>query len=152
MKSLLKLLDPVSRKRLVGTLVLGRGIESFEIFFEDDLLYLPGRDFLHRVDLNGLLETGLLGKKVSESTIDNLGVTLRSTNKIIPEILHERGVISEEEFRELATQNLREEIFERLVVNSSTLEFQDGHVPDSLTGQAGVVTRFPTPLKPSWSC
>ena len=148
MKDLLKILDTVSRKRLVGTLVLGRGIDSFEIFFEDDFLYLPGRTFLHRVDVNGLQETGLIGKNIPESTVDNLGVSLKGTNKILPEILHERGAISEEQFRELSTRNLREEIFERLTESPCNFEFQDGRVPDSLIGQEGVVTRFPTPLKP----
>ena len=129
MKDLLKLLETINRKQLLGTLVLGRGKRSYEIFFEEDLLYLPENNFLEKIDLNGLSETNLLGKKASEAAIDTMALSTNLSKTVLPEVLLARNLINEQEFEELVHLHLQEEIFTRLNTNSKTFHCLSSRQP-----------------------
>ncbi len=146
MKDLLKLLETIERRKLLGTLVLGRGRSNFEIFFEGRLLYVPAQSFLPKIDLTGLEKEGVLGDKVPQATIENLATRVDLSATIFPETLLSRGLIDEKVFARLASLHLKEEIFARLL-DSGSFRFQEGHVPEALIGETGVTFQYPTKLE-----
>lgn len=146
MNRILKLLESLSRKSVVGTLVLGQKKRSFEVFIEDKLLHIFGRKHLEKIDLHGLLDLEILGGKISETSLETIVLATDLSSTTLPEALHSRGLIGAGEFEELARRHFREELFQRLISDPESFFFQEGYVPDSIIGQSSVSLEHPVHL------
>ncbi|MBI4585458.1 MAG: PQQ-binding-like beta-propeller repeat protein [Planctomycetes bacterium] len=139
----MRLLETLERKKLVGTLVLGRKRRSLEVFLEENLLYLPNGGFLGKIDFEGLVESGLLGKKLSETAIETIALATDLTETLLPEVLYSRGLIDRKELEELAHRHLQEELFSRFLIYQDSFHFQEGNVPEAIIGQEGITIKVP---------
>lgn len=148
MKNTIRLIDSLSRKNVVGTLILGQKRRSFEVFIEGDLLYLTRSHFIEKIDIQSLIEAGILGQKVTVTTLDTINIGTDLSQTILPEALHSRGLIDETEFRQLIVRHLQEELFARVQIYQDSFHFQDGYIPDCVVGGEGITVRHPLQLKP----
>ncbi len=143
MQDLLRLLETLERKKLVGTLVLGRKRRSLEVFLEENLLYLPNGGYLGKIDFEGLAESGLLGNKLSETAIETIALATDLTETLMPEVLYSRGLIDQKELEDLAHRHLQEELFSRFLIYQDSFHFQEGNVPEAIIGQEGITIKVP---------
>lgn len=148
MKNIIRLLDSLTRENVVGTLFLSQKHRSFEVFIEGDLLYLTRNRFVEKIDLQGLLETGILGEKVTTTTLDTITIGTDLSSTILPEALHSRGLIDDTEFLQLALRQLQEELFARLDLHQDSFHFQESFVPECVVGGDGVTIKNALRLQP----
>jgi len=134
MKKLLKLFESLERRRPVGTLVLGRRGHGCELFIEEDRVYYAGREYSGKVDIEGLLKSGLLGQKISPGVLEAMIANSNLCLKPLPEILFQQGLLSAEERLALLEGNLQEEIFSRALHQGDSFGFQEEQVPLHLLG------------------
>jgi outer membrane protein assembly factor BamB/tetratricopeptide (TPR) repeat protein len=143
MKELVRVVENIARKEALGTLILGRGGKSVEFFFENNLIFLAAPGYCEKIDVDGLVNSGLLGSKISGATIESLSQSADLKTTTVPEVLRARGLIDDAQFSSLAERHLQEEVFSRAVESAETFQFQEGHVPESLIDKPSLSTSFP---------
>ncbi len=137
MRDLLRLLESIARKRPVGTLNLGRRGRVCELFIEEDQVYYAGREYSGRVDIDGLLQSGLVaaGGRIEPVVVEAALVSSNLFQKPIPEILLARDVVNAEEHAALMATHVCEEIFAQAFRSGESFSFQDSQVPEHLLGE-----------------
>ncbi len=137
MRDLLKLIESIARKRPVGTLNLGRRGQVCELFIEEDQVYYAGREYSGRVDIDGLLRSGLVqaGGRIEPSVVEAALVSSNLFQKPIPEILLARDVVNAEEHAALMATHVCEEIFAQAFRSGESFSFQESQVPEHLIGE-----------------
>ena len=145
---LLSLLQLQSKKRAVGTLVLGKSNAFRELFFESESVYLCEDTYSGKLDLPSLVEHGVLDSVLTYSQLEPilLGDSLQTTT--LPEILHRQGLLDDgDKLQKLSTAHVCEEIIDLLLRNTDSFTFQEGRVPEKLIASDGIASRTPLPLK-----
>jgi tetratricopeptide (TPR) repeat protein/outer membrane protein assembly factor BamB len=138
---LLKLIENQLKKKAVGTLTLGKKKFFREAFFEGDSVYMVGQVFSGKIALGKLLSMGLLGQRLSLEKFEGLVLTTDLTRRMLPQVLHEQGLLTDAELKELVEEQLTEELVDLLFRNPGSFHFQEGRVPEYLLKCEEITTR-----------
>jgi tetratricopeptide (TPR) repeat protein/outer membrane protein assembly factor BamB len=144
---LLSLLRTQLQKRTVGTLVLGKRQSFREIFFERELVYLADETFSGKIDMEGLVRSGVMGSRLSLPELESILAAADLKVEILPQILLERGLIDQSILEELASSHIQEEVLELLMHNTESFHFQEGRVPELLLRADGLAVNTPASLQ-----
>lgn len=132
--NLLKFLQTIRRNHTVGTLILGRQGKSLDLFVEEDRIFFAGREHSGRVDLEGLNECALPADRVSTSTIQAILTNSDLQASTLPQALHDRGLIDNDEYTRLSAHHLCEEIYQFAFRRGDSFLFRKSEVPERLVG------------------
>src|SRR2546426_844955 len=143
---LVKLIENQLKKKAVGTLTLGKKKFFREVFFEGDSIYLVGQVFSGKIALGKLLSIGVLGQRLSLEKFEGLVLNTDLTHRMLPQVLHEQGLLNDAELRDLVEEQLTEEIVDLLFRNPGSFHFQEGRVPEYLLKYEEITTRVPVSL------
>lgn len=138
-----KLLETHFRRKSVGTLTLNKHQRFREVFFEGESIYLVGELYSGKVYLEGLTAAGVSPERLPTDKLQELLANLDLTEHLIPTILHEQGLLSEEELAEAVRLQFLEEIADLLHRNTCSFHFQEGRVPENLLDCDSIVSRSP---------
>jgi len=147
----LKFLETQINKLAVGTLTLGKKEFFREVFFQGEFMYLVGEKFSGRVPVTNLAKLGIPGDRLSLEKFETLVRTTERKRQLLAQVLHDRGVIEEAEFKSAAVENLAEEIVDLLFRNSGSFHFQEGRVPEYLLRCEEIPMRVPVPVSMIWN-
>jgi tetratricopeptide (TPR) repeat protein/outer membrane protein assembly factor BamB len=143
---LLKLLDSQTQKKAVGTLTLGKKHSFRELFFEGDSIYVVGESYSGKIHIDKLLAEQVIGRRIGIDKLEGIIARHDLTRQLLPQVLHEQGVIDEEELRVVALSHLIEESVDLLSRNSGSFHFQEGRVPEYLLKYEAITVRVPLPI------
>lgn len=144
---LLSMLESLAQKNGVGTLVICHRDETYEVFVEDQLLYLAPDDYLGKVDLASLLEIQTRDARLDDSIIEAALRTTDLRRSLLAETLLHRDQVDRDDFEFLVLHQLVEELLTRAGRAPESIFFQDGHVPESLIGKGSLTSRYPLAME-----
>jgi tetratricopeptide (TPR) repeat protein len=143
---LLKLLESQTQKRAVGTLTLGKKHSFRELFFEGESIYVIGETYSGKIHIDRLLAEQVIGKRIGIDKLEAIISRHDLRRQLLPQVLHEQGIIDEEELRSVALSHLIEESVDLLSRNSGSFHFQEGRVPEYLLKYEAITVRVPLPI------
>ncbi len=147
LSKLLSMLETSSQKNEVGTLILCQKEDTFEIYIENQKIYLTSEKFLGKVDLHSL---SILQQRDSKFDSSHLESILQSTNlqsNVLAEALQTQGLIDQSDFEFLVCNQLIEEILHVAEDNQGSIFFQRDHIPEKLIGSKSLVANHPIALE-----
>jgi tetratricopeptide (TPR) repeat protein len=141
-----KLLETQSQKKSVGTLTLNKNKRFREIFFEEDAIYLVGEIYSGKIAVSDVLLGLIKADHVSIGELQALPTKTDLTGTTLPEVLFQRGTISEQDFSVLLSAQLLEEIVDLFFNNELSFHFQEGRVPENLLDTESLVASTPVQI------
>ncbi len=142
-----KLLARQLEKQSVGTLTLGRSKRFREIFFDRNALYLVGNEFSGKIAFPALVGLDSLWSKIDVPSLEALISSTDLQHHLLPAVLHEQGIVDDDELDLLAGAQIRDEIADLFTQSSDSFHFQEGRVPEFLLQFETINSRISVPIE-----
>ena len=143
---LIKLLETQLQKKAVGTLTLGKRNSFRELFFEEDQLYVAGEIYSGKIHIDDVLSEQVIGKRLPIDKLETIILNTDLDHHLLPQVLHDQGVIDDAEVQKIAAGHLLEESVDLLYRNSGSFHFQEGRVPEYLMKCEDITVRTPVAI------